>query len=1349
MNYSGRRIGFAGATGATGVETVHDQAPMGFAGARRVRTILAGVLIVAAAAALAFTLGAPGRSPAGSPASTQTATAQHGWLSVPVAERATVSRSLGADLHSYWAAQSSHGAVALSNPDQGLRATFNGDRVAVAGRHGLKFGLSALAVGRIGSLAPAVLGSPQVSHNRIAYSSPAIAEWFVNGPLGVEQGFTLTHRPAGSGTLQISQQLAGNLTASVSAGGQDATFTSRAGTLHYENLVVTDARGHRVPARLSIAAHRLTITVTDAHAVYPLRIDPVIVTPVTQSPASNADTGTEPFSVAFSPDGALLATANWASSTVSVFTVDKTNGQLTPVTQSTASNADTGSGPYSVAFSPSGGLLETANYTSQTVSVFTVDEATGQLTPVTQSPASKANTTSGPFSVTFSPSGGLLATANVDTNTVSIFTVDQATGQLAPVTQSPASNADTGSGPASVAFSPTGLLATANYDSNTVSTFTVNQATGQLTPVAQSPASNADTGSGPASVAFSPDGGLLATANYESSTVSAFTVDEATGQLTPVTQSPASNADTGTYPFAVAFSPNGALLATENFGSASVSLFGVGDASGQLTPLPQSPASDEATGWRPVGLAFSPDGGLLATADRNENTVSLFTIAGSATQAKFALSPSSITADGFTTTVATATMTDAHGNPISGENITITSNGAQQIGAVTAGATPGTYQATITSTTTAGTANITATDTSVTGVSDSQTLTQVAGPATSAVLVLAPASITANGTSTTVATATLTDAHGNPVSGDTVTIGSAGAQGISAVTAGATPGTYQATIISTTTAAPASITATDTSVSGVSDTQTLTQTAGPATSVVLALAPSSITADGSSTTLATATVTDTHGNPVSGDTVTIGSAGSQNVGAVTAGSTPGTYQATITSTKTPGTATITAADTSVGGVSDTQTLTQTVGPATSVALALSPSSITADGSSTSVATTTVTDANRNPVSGDSVTIQSTGGQKIGPVTAGTTPGTYQATITSTKTAGTATITASDTSVTVSNTRTLTQVAGPATALTLALSPASINANGVSTATATAAVTDANGNAVSGEAVTIHSTGSQTIGPVTAGTTPGTYQATITSTKTAGTATISATDTSVSGVSSSRTLTQTAGPATTVTFTLSPSSIAADGTTSTVATATVTDPFGNPVSGDTVTFTSNDSQHVGAVTVGSTPGTYQATITSTTTPGSATITATDTSAGAVAATQTLTQTALPVVSNTPPVSAPAYTFKIISDKRLANGDVVVMLKLSGAGTIQAFGMHPSAHAAKHGKAAAWGPIKVTRTAAGLLKITLRPDKAAEALLSNARRIGSRLHVRVTVAFSPSNGSAQTKVLNVRLLKARKA
>jgi 6-phosphogluconolactonase (cycloisomerase 2 family) len=150
-----------------------------------------------------------------------------------------------------------------------------------------------------------------------------------------------------------------------------------------------------------------------------------------------------------------------------VFTVDA-SGQLTPVTQTTAANADTGAGPASVAFSPSGGLLATANANANTVSVFTVD-ASGQLTPVTQTTAANANTGSTPLSVAFSPSGGLLATANANASTVSVFTVD-GSGQLTPVTQATAGNANTGPYPDAVAFSSTGgLLATANQNSNTVS----------------------------------------------------------------------------------------------------------------------------------------------------------------------------------------------------------------------------------------------------------------------------------------------------------------------------------------------------------------------------------------------------------------------------------------------------------------------------------------------------------------------------------------------------------------------------------------------------------------------------------------------------------------------------------------------------------------------------------------------------------------------------------------------------------------------------------------------------------------------------------------------------------------
>src|SRR5690242_1726328 len=69
----------------------------------------------------------------------------------------------------------------------------------------------------------------------------------------------------------------------------------------------------------------------------------------------------------------------------------------------------------------------------------------------------------------------------------------------------------------------------------------------------------------------------------------------------------------------------------------------------------------------------------------------------------------------------------------------------------------------------------------------------------------------------------------------------------------------------------------------------------------------------------------------------------------------------------------------------------------------------------------------------------------------------------------------------------------------------------------------------------------------------------------------------------------AGTATNVTVQLSPSLIAADGTSTTTATATVTDAQNQPVAGETITFTPSDN----AVQVGSVTdhgdGTYTATL----------------------------------------------------------------------------------------------------------------------------------------------------------------
>src|SRR5205807_1598798 len=145
------------------------------------------------------------------------------------------------------------------------------------------------------------------------------------------------------------------------------------------------------------------------------------------------------------------------------------------------------------------------------------------------------------------------------------------------------------------------------------------------------------------------------------------------------------------------------------------------------------------------------------------------------------------------------------------------------------------------------------------------------------------------------------------------------------------------------------------------------QTSGPASDVSVGLSPSSIVANGTSQSTATATVTDAEGHPIAGDHVGFGACDSgEEIGPERESGEEG-YSATLTSSTTVHSVTVTATDSSVSPhVSGEGTLTQTVGPASSVSVGLSPSSIVADGTSQSTATATVTDAEGHPIAGDHV-----------------------------------------------------------------------------------------------------------------------------------------------------------------------------------------------------------------------------------------------------------------------------------------------------------------------------------------------------------------------------------------------
>ena len=119
--------------------------------------------------------------------------------------------------------------------------------------------------------------TPIASGNRVIYRHGSLDEWYVNGPLGLEQGFTIAARPgeARVGSLTLELGLSGNARGVVAPGGA-VTFSHDGRSLSYRGLVVTDARGRTLPARLQLRGRELLLRVDDTGAQYPLRVDPFI-----------------------------------------------------------------------------------------------------------------------------------------------------------------------------------------------------------------------------------------------------------------------------------------------------------------------------------------------------------------------------------------------------------------------------------------------------------------------------------------------------------------------------------------------------------------------------------------------------------------------------------------------------------------------------------------------------------------------------------------------------------------------------------------------------------------------------------------------------------------------------------------------------------------------------------------------------------------------------------------------------------------------------------------------------------------------------------------------------------------
>jgi trimeric autotransporter adhesin len=229
-------------------------------------------------------------------------------LGLPLAAQSAISTELGRDIPGYHI-QLNNKFGRAQNSQHDLEIQFMPKGVEITSKE-TRWCMSLSAYGRGDTLKNIRAVAPQVSANRVEYRRGSITEWYVNGPAGLEQGFTIRDRPQRrrGQPLTLVLSLSGNLMATLGQNGTDLTLktSSHNEILRYAELASSDSTGKQLPTWMELHGDKLRIRVNDAGAVYPVVVDPwVRAARLTVTSGSGFNFFGE--SVSVSGDGSLIA----------------------------------------------------------------------------------------------------------------------------------------------------------------------------------------------------------------------------------------------------------------------------------------------------------------------------------------------------------------------------------------------------------------------------------------------------------------------------------------------------------------------------------------------------------------------------------------------------------------------------------------------------------------------------------------------------------------------------------------------------------------------------------------------------------------------------------------------------------------------------------------------------------------------------------------------------------------------------------------------------------------------------------------------------------------------------------
>ncbi len=178
------------------------------------------------------------------------------------------------------------GVFSAPNRSQELRSRVSAEglevfpRSADAGGTGApwRVHLRTAGFGRLNDVRALGGAAVSVRENRAELEHGCLVEWLENREEGIEQGWTISARPAGTDALWIALAVEGDLALRIEAEGLSGVLVDAAGEarLHYRDLRAFDATGRELEARLESSPEGAGVRVDDGGAVYPLTVDPLL-----------------------------------------------------------------------------------------------------------------------------------------------------------------------------------------------------------------------------------------------------------------------------------------------------------------------------------------------------------------------------------------------------------------------------------------------------------------------------------------------------------------------------------------------------------------------------------------------------------------------------------------------------------------------------------------------------------------------------------------------------------------------------------------------------------------------------------------------------------------------------------------------------------------------------------------------------------------------------------------------------------------------------------------------------------------------------------------------------------------